>query len=487
MTDTERLIKSPENYSSLASAEETQAEEEEADDLKPRRPFYRRLLYYNPCSYYLPRRYGVATLAFLGFCNVYALRVNLSVAIVAMSATDEFDWDSKTQGLLLSTFFYGYIVTQIPGGWLANRFGGKKVFGYGMLTTSILAIFTPVLTRLGGTPVLIAIRIAQGLAEGVVFPAIHGLWSHWSPVHERSRLATIAFSGSYVGTVISLVVSGFLAQHLGWPSIFYTFGVIAFLWTILWLTNVGETPAEDKRISEEELNYIVTSIGKPTVKPAPWLKILTSLPVWAINIAHFAENWGFYTMLTFLPRFMKDMFDMQLSQAGLISALPYMFMALVVQFAGFLADYFRSAYMSTTAVRKLFTCGAFLSQTIFMLGAAYVSTPGWAIACITLSVGLGGFAWAGFSVNHLDLAPQYASVLMGLSNTFATIPGMVSPTLAGKMLQNGTIDEWREVFSVSSTIYVIGAVAYGLLASGETQRWAESISTVDLTGATDSD
>lgn len=90
---------------------------------------------------------------------------------------------------------------------------------------------------------------------------MHGVWSHWSPVHERSRLATIAFSGSYVGTVISLVVSGFLAQHLGWPSIFYTFGVIALLWTVLWLTNVGETPAEDKRISEEEINYIQTSIG----------------------------------------------------------------------------------------------------------------------------------------------------------------------------------------------------------------------------------
>lgn len=93
------------------------------------RPFYRRLFYYNPCSYYLPRRYGVATLAFLGFCNVYALRVNLSVAIVAMSTPEEFGWGSETQGMLLATFFYGYIVTQIPGGWLSNRFGGKKVRG----------------------------------------------------------------------------------------------------------------------------------------------------------------------------------------------------------------------------------------------------------------------------------------------------------------------------------------------------------------------
>lgn len=72
-----------------------------------------------------------------------------------------------------------------------------------------------------------------------------------------------------------------------------------------------------------------------------------------------------------------------------------------------------------------------------MFVASYVGGPAGALACLTFSVGLGGFAWAGFSVNHLDLAPQYASVLMGISNTFATIPGMVSPTLAGNMLQNG--------------------------------------------------
>lgn len=160
-----------------------------------------------------------------------------------------------------------------------------------------------------------------------------------------------------------------------------------------------------------------------------------------------------------------------MSQAGLLSALPYMLMAVVVQIAGVMADYFRAHYFSTTVVRKLFTCGAFICQTIFMICAAYVGSPGWAIACLTMAVGLGGFAWAGFSINPLDIAPQYASILMGISNTFATIPGyifiqkcftiyifciklvlggtnflnqnfdlcigMVSPVLAGKMLHDG--------------------------------------------------
>jgi hypothetical protein len=136
------------------------------------RTWWRRLWIYNPLSYFLPRRYGIATLAFLGFCNVYSLRVNLSVAIVAMTPDEmkperiaDFDWDRKLQGLLLSSFFYGYIVTQIPGGWLASRFGGKKVFGYGILVSSILCLITPLATSYGGAPALMVVRILQGLAE----------------------------------------------------------------------------------------------------------------------------------------------------------------------------------------------------------------------------------------------------------------------------------------------------------------------------------
>lgn len=88
--------------------------------------------------------------------------------------------------------------------------------------------------------------------------------SKWSPCAERSRLVTIAFSGSYVGTVIALPGSGLLADTYGWPSIFYVFGIVALLWSVLWFVTVSETPGEDKWISEEEVNYITCSLGPPS-------------------------------------------------------------------------------------------------------------------------------------------------------------------------------------------------------------------------------
>ncbi|XP_076668137.1 major facilitator superfamily transporter 9 isoform X2 [Andrena cerasifolii] len=439
-------------------------------------------------KFWKKRRYVVGVLAFFGFFTSYILRVNLSVAIVAMTAEiekidengqpyfeREFDWDSKTQGLVLSSFFYGYISTQLLGGWLGARIGGKRVFGIGIATTAFFTIITPPLVRIS-VSILIVLRIIEGVCEGVTYPCIHAIWAQWAPPLERSKLATLAFSGSFLGTVFAMPVSGLMAEYLGWPSVFYVFGAAGLVWFFFWWVIVKDKPEDDPWISEAELEYIKSSLGnrKDEKIRHPWKAMLKSPPVWAIVAAHFSENWGFYTMLTQLPTFMNDVLDFKLDKTGYLSALPYLAMTLVVQSSGHLADYLRAKnIMTTTQVRKVFNCGAFVFQTIFMTCTAFILTPAGVVICITIAVGLGGFAWSGFGVNHLDIAPKHASVLMGIGNTFATLPGVVSPILTGFIVQNKSPGEWRIVFIIAGAVYLLGAVIYGLYASGEKQSWAE--------------
>lgn len=443
----------------------------------------------NKCyEFYLPKRYILAFMAFLGFANVYALRVNLSVAMIAMNSNHTFDnstlpvptyhWDSELQGMILGSFFYGYIVTQIPGGYLANRFGGKYVFGFGILATGLLTLLTPACIYWNVLS-LVILRIFEGVCEGVTYPSIHAMWANWAPPLEKTKLATIAFSGSYFGTVISLPVSAALARTpLGWPSIFYVWGSVAILWFVAWSLIAKEAPVEHKSISQEELEYIHQNIGygseqTKSMKP-PWFKILSSLPVWAIVMAHFTENWGFYTWLTELPTFMHDILKFNLQEAGFLAALPYLVMGLIVIGAGQLADFLRrNTDLSTTLIRKMFTSSAFFIQAIFMVAAGYLMTREAGITCITIGVGIGGFAWAGFSVNHLDIAPQYASVLMGISNTFATLPGIISPSITGHIVSHQLASEWHIIFYIAAIIYLLGGMIYALCASGERQKWAE--------------
>ena len=274
----------------------------------------------------------------------------------------------------------------------------------------------------------------------MTYPSIHAIWARWAPPLERSRLAAVAFSGSYVGTVIALPLSGVLAEHMGWETIFYVFGVVGVIWCVAWAWVVKDSPEEDRQITDSELEYLRTAIGvtnEESVMSPPWKAMMTSRPVWAIIVAHFAENWGFYTLLTGLPMFMRDILNYKLDQTGFLAALPYLLMACIVQSAGVLADMARTkGRLTTTQVRKVFTCGSYLCQTLFMGLTAVLMKRGAAITCISLSLGCGGFAWAGFSINHLDIAPQYAAILMGISNTIGTIPGIVSPTVTGMIVRD---------------------------------------------------
>lgn len=449
------------------------------------------------------KRYIISILALLGFCNVYALRVNLSVALVAMVAKSstvdkegktveepaEFNWSSQTQGIVLSSFFYGYIVTQLPGGCLALKFGGKNLFGLGILSTAVFTLLTPVAARTG-VAFLVALRILIGLCEGVVFPANHAVWTKWAPPLERSKLTTIAVSGAHIGTVIAMPLSGVLAEHLGWPSVFYVFGSTGVAWAIIWFLVVKNSPAEDSHISEEERLFIENSLANDIQKKdvkVPWKAIFTSLPVWAIVVAHFSENWGFYTLLTELPSFLKHRLDFDLSKAGFVSALPYLVMAITIQAGGHIADCLRrKEILSTTVVRKLFNSFGFVCQGICIVIAGYTNDWIVAVVCLTLAVGGGGLAFSGFFVNHLDIAAPFSGILMGFSNMVATLPGIASPLLTGAIVQNqSSASEWRVVFYIGGLIYIIGAIFYCIFASGKKQSWAAGYSELTETDEED--
>lgn len=190
------------------------------------------------------------------------------------------------------------------------------------------------------------LRVIEGLCQGVIFPSTHTLLSKWAPVSERAQLATYCYSGSQFGTVIMLSSSGILASSaMGWPSIFYISGSIAGLWAILWLLLGSNSPAEYKNISPEEKEFIQSSLGtvqhdeNTERKPmrTPWADILTSMPFLSIAVVHSAHNWGFWTLLTEMPSYMKGVLKFDIKKNALLSALPYLAMLLLSYFFSFLS------------------------------------------------------------------------------------------------------------------------------------------------------
>lgn len=448
-------------------------------------------------------RYNLAVLACLGFFVLYALRVNLSVALVDMVETNVskpvntsdlgcpehsntsnvqynktgkvYNWNADSQGWILGAFFYGYIITQIPGGIVAGKVGGKWLLGLGILGTAVFTLLTPLAADLG-VGYVIAVRALEGLGEGVTFPAMHAMWSSWAPPLERSRLLTISYAGAQLGTVISLPLSGIICFYLDWTYVFYIFGAVGVLWFILWAFLVSDTPEAHKTISPVEKEFIISSLQHElsSKKSVPWLSILTSLPLWSIVIAHFSYNWTFYTLLTLLPSYMKDVLRFNIQEDGYLSALPYFGCWACMMIVGQLADYLRQNQLLTTiAVRKIWTLIGMLGPAVFLVAAGYTGCNyKLAVALLTISSTLGGFNMSGFSINHLDIAPSYAGILLGITNSFATIPGMVGPVIAKSLTHYNTIEEWKSVFYIAAAIDVFGALFFLLFGKGEVQSWA---------------
>uniref|UniRef100_A0A8C9DM76 Solute carrier family 17 member 8 n=1 Tax=Prolemur simus TaxID=1328070 RepID=A0A8C9DM76_PROSS len=390
----------------------------------------------------LPKRYIIAIMSGLGFCISFGIRCNLGVAIVEMVnnstvyidgkpeiQTAQFNWDPETVGLIHGSFFWGYIVTQIPGGFISNKFAANRVFGAAIFLTSTLNMFIPSAARVHYGCVM-CVRILQGLVEGVTYPACHGMWSKWAPPLERSRLATTSFCGSYAGAVVAMPLAGVLVQYIGWSSVFYIYGMFGIIWYMFWLLQAYECPAAHPTISNEERTYIETTIGEGAN--------LVSLSV------------------------------------GLLSAVPHMVMTIIVPIGGQLADYLRSRkILTTTAVRKIMNCGGFGMEATLLLVVGFSHTKGVAISFLVLAVGFSGFAISGFNVNHLDIAPRYASILMGISNGVGTLSGMVCPLIVGAMTKHKTREEWQNVFLIAALVHYSGVIFYGVFASGEKQEWAD--------------
>ncbi|GFO12048.1 vesicular glutamate transporter 1 [Plakobranchus ocellatus] len=141
--------------------------------------------------------------------------------------TAEFDWGESTKSTLLSAYFYGYLVLQVPGGLLAGKYGATRVISLAMALSALCTLLIPVAAR-NSIVTFYTLRVLIGLFSGSINPAFQSLWGRWAPTQERTKLAAFAYSGGYLGSIATFSVSGVLCDNGfngGWPSIFYILGM----------------------------------------------------------------------------------------------------------------------------------------------------------------------------------------------------------------------------------------------------------------------
>ncbi|CAL9007195.1 unnamed protein product [Prunus brigantina] len=406
-----------------------------------------------------PKRWVIVLLCFTAFLLCNMDRVNMSIAILPMS--QEFNWDSATVGLIQSSFFWGYLLTQILGGIWADKIGGKRVLGFGVIWWSVATVLTPIAAKIS-LPFLLIMRAFMGIGEGVAMPAMNNILSKWIPVSERSRALSLVYSGMYLGSVTGLAFSPILIQKFKWPSVFYSFGSLGSIWFALWLKKAYSSPKEDPELSTEEKELIMGgNISKEPVTVIPWKLILSKPPVWALIISHFCHNWGTFILLTWMPTYYNQVLKFNLTESGLLCVLPWLTMAVFANIGGWIADTLVSRGISVTTIMQSI---GFLGPAFFLSQLSRVKTPAMAVLCMACSQGSDAFSQSGLYSNHQDIGPRYSGVLLGLSNTAGVLAGVFGTAATGYILQRGS---WDDVFKVAVALYLVGTLIWNLFSTGE--------------------
>ncbi|XP_021715494.1 sodium-dependent phosphate transport protein 1, chloroplastic-like [Chenopodium quinoa] len=409
-----------------------------------------------------PKRWIIVILCFSAFLLCNMDRVNMSIAILPMSA--EYGWNPTTVGLIQSSFFWGYLLTQIAGGIWADTLGGKAVLGFAVVWWSIATALTPVAAKLG-LPFLLVTRAFMGIGEGVAMPAMNNMLSKWVPVSERSRSLALVYSGMYLGSVTGLAFSPYLIHTYGWPSVFYSFGSLGTVWFAVWLSKASNSPLEDPSLRPAEKKLILSSsLSKEPIKSIPWKLILSKAPVWALIVSHFCHNWGTFIILTWMPTYYHQVLKFNLSDSGMLCVVPWLTMAISANFGGWIADTLVSKGYSVTTVRKIMQTVGFLGPAFFLTQLSHVDSPAVAVLCMSCSQGTDAFSQSGLYSNHQDIAPRYSGILLGLSNTAGVLAGVLGTAATGYILQHGS---WDNVFEVSVGLYLVGTVVWNLFSTGE--------------------
>lgn len=257
---------------------------------------------------------------------------------------ETYEWTPTTQGLILGSFFYGYIVTQIPAGRLSEIFGGKWIVAVGIFFSGVLNILVPMIAS--STSLLVTSRVFLGMVQGGVYPALFQITTSWMSKNEVSIGFGMVNVGGNLGAVFAASITGYLSQYTGWPSSFYVIGSIAICWTIFWIGIVRSHPkkvidlevdmdAEDCDMDEKEvaLNSIKyqqmkdielnsTGSGSPSdeIQVVPWMAIITNKAVIGAVCARFAASYAYLTLQIKLPAYLTDILH---ASAAEVSARTY--------------------------------------------------------------------------------------------------------------------------------------------------------------------
>ncbi len=406
------------------------------------------------------QRWFVLFLIALMYFFSYLDRVNISAAAPVISR--EFGFSKITMGFIFSAFVWSYALFQIPGGWLGDRFGPRRVltalFAYWSLTVAFLGTAT-------GLSSLASIRFLTGIGEAGAFPTATRSMQLWFPRHERGLVQGISHSASRLGAAIAPPVAVAIITAFGWRWVFYVCGSLGLLWSVLWFAYYRNMPEEQRSVTDGELAYIRGVDENGNIKPPqiasasslPWGVLFRSPNMWAIMFAYFTYVYCLWIFLSWLPSYLVEYRHFALLKAGIFASLPLWAGVVGDTFGGLATDWLLVKTGRAKLAHRLVAIAGMLGCAALIVPAAMATNASTAIVCLTGAMFflecIIGPSWA----VPMNVGGQYSGTVSGVMNMAGNIGGALSPIVFGFLVQYGS---WQAPFIVAAVLLLSGAACW---------------------------
>ena len=368
----------------------------------------------------------------------YIDRGNLATAAPLMQ--DQLHLSASQLGVLLSAFYYGYVPCMPAMGWLAERYGAKRVLAAGVTIWSIATLTTGFA---GSFATLLALRILLGVGESVGFPCASKVLAHAVEVGRLGVANGILSFGYLLGPAVGTLFGGYLMTLFGWRPVFILFGGLSLLWLWPWRRVVIGPPAREPASDET-----APSFGQ----------ILRRRALWGASLGHFASNYTYYFIVSWLPFYLVKSRGFSMGSMVAIASWAYLLNAASALAMGWAADRWIRAGRSPTIVYKGIMAANHLAGIACMAGMVMLPAAG-SVASLFVFELISGCSYPGlFAIPQIIAGPQATGRWVGVQNAAGNVAGLVAPAITGVLVdQTGLFDV---AFGLAAAVNVLGLVGW---------------------------
>jgi MFS family permease len=385
----------------------------------------------------------------------YIDRICISQAAPAMR--NDLGLTAIEMGWAFSVFGWAYALFEIPGGWLGDRLGARRVL---MRIVIWWSIFTAATGWVWNATSLIVTRTLFGAGEAGAFPNITRIFTTWVPGPERERAQAVLWLASRWGGAFTPVLVAYILQFVSWRRAFEMFGVLGIIWAVVFYRWYRDDPATHPAVNAAELAMMPKPSEVATVKGGlPWRMLVSSRAVWLLCAQYGCLAYGWWFYVTWLPTYLRDARGTSITMGALLAGLPLLLGGVGCMISAALIPRIARATGSVAKARRIIAIIGFVGASASIFIFTTVHDPFKAMLILGMAGLFNDFvmpaAWAGC----MDVGGRYAGTVSGAMNMMGSVAGALSPLVVGYLLA-WTKQDWTLTFYVSASIYSIGAVCW---------------------------